>query len=194
MLNDLGMSIDSLAIPLKDHVLLLTSRKLILNHNSVHSKLLRSASWDVVNFDFRYLYADLYGSGGIWVGKENPENSGNFTSAQVPYSCAKDTPIQCDAKDESSPVLGAIFSFGQDNSKDTFMLTSSGLYRIVSPSRCNYTCSKETVIPHSPPASTPPPPSPSTSMATPWRHQGPEFLLLSLILSYMLLFGFCCDL
>ncbi|KAI6671202.1 hypothetical protein NL676_006087 [Syzygium grande] len=140
----------------------------------------------------RYLYADLYGSGGIWVGTENPENSGNFTSAQVPYSCAKDTPIQCDAKDESSPVLGAIFSFGQDNSKDTFMLTSSGLYRIVSPSRCSYTCSKETVIPRSPPVSTPPPPS--TSMATPWRHQGPEFSLLSLILSYMLLFGFCCDL
>ena len=84
-----------------------------------------------MNFDFRYLYADLYGSGGIWVGTENPENSGNFTSAQVPYSCAKDTPIQCDAEDESSPVLGAIFSFGQDNSKDTFVLTSSGLYRIV---------------------------------------------------------------
>lgn len=142
----------------------------------------------------RYLYADLYGSGGIWVGTENPENSSNFTSAQVPYTCAKDTPIQCDAEIESSPALGAVFSFGQDNSKDTFMLTSSGLYRIVSPSRCNYACSKETVTSsHSPPASAPPP-SPSTSAGMPRRHWGPEFLLLSLILSYILLFGFCCDL
>ncbi|KAF8010837.1 hypothetical protein BT93_J1475 [Corymbia citriodora subsp. variegata] len=140
-----------------------------------------------------YLYADLYGGGRIWVGMENPENSGNFTSAQVPYSCAKDTPIQCDAENESLPALGAIFSFGQDNSKDTFLLTSSGLYRIVSPSRCNYACSKETMTPRSPPASAPSP-SPSTSMATPWRHRGLEFLLLSLILSYMLLFGFCCEL
>ncbi|XP_030530786.1 HIPL1 protein isoform X2 [Rhodamnia argentea] len=142
----------------------------------------------------RYMYADLYGSGGIWVGTENPENSGNFTSAQVPYGCAKDSPIQCGAEDESLPALGAIFSFGQDNSKDTFVLTSSGLYRIVSPSRCNFACSKETVTPRSPPASNPPPPPPSTSMAMPWRHRGPGFSLLSPVISYIFLFGMCCNL
>lgn len=143
----------------------------------------------------RYLYADLYGSGGIWVGMENPETSGNFTSAQVPYTCAKDTPIQCDAENEPSPALGAIFSFGQDNSKDTFVLTSSGLYRIVSPSRCDYACSKETATSsRSPPASAPPPPPPSTSTATPRRHRGAELLPFGIVLSHMLLFGFVRDL
>ncbi|CAK9184747.1 unnamed protein product [Ilex paraguariensis] len=43
----------------------------------------------------------------------------------------------------SLPALGYIFSFGEDNSKDIFLLASSGVYRIVPPSRCNYACSKE---------------------------------------------------
>lgn len=94
---------------------------------------------------FRYLYTDLY-AGAIWAGTENPENSGNFTTSQIPFSCASDSPIQCSSVQGSSlPALGYIFSFGEDNSKDIFLLASSGVYRVVSPSRCNYTCSKENV-------------------------------------------------
>lgn len=94
---------------------------------------------------FSYLYADLYGSA-IWAAAESPANSGNFTSAMIPFSCAHDSPIHCSSiPGNSSPALGYIYSFGEDNRKDIFILASSGVYRIVRPSRCNYTCSKENV-------------------------------------------------
>lgn len=94
-----------------------------------------------------YLYADLY-AGAVWAGIESPENSGNFTSYNIPFTCAKDTPIACSYVPGSSlPALGYIFSFGEDNNKDTYVLASSGVYRIVHPSRCNYACSKESITP-----------------------------------------------
>ncbi|XP_022727602.1 HIPL1 protein-like isoform X2 [Durio zibethinus] len=93
----------------------------------------------------RYLYADLY-SGAIWAATEDPENSGNFSTSSIPFGCARDSPIQCSTVPESAlAALGYTFSFGQDNSKDIYLLTSSGVYRVVPPSRCNYTCSKEKV-------------------------------------------------
>uniref|UniRef100_A0A2N9G6K3 Glucose/Sorbosone dehydrogenase domain-containing protein n=1 Tax=Fagus sylvatica TaxID=28930 RepID=A0A2N9G6K3_FAGSY len=91
----------------------------------------------------RYLYADLYATA-LWAGTENPEDSGNFTSSEIPFSCAADSPLQCSSIPGSS-LPGYIFSFGEDNSKDIFLLASSGVYRVVRPSRCNYTCSKENV-------------------------------------------------
>ncbi|KAK6920797.1 Glucose/Sorbosone dehydrogenase [Dillenia turbinata] len=104
-----------------------------------------------------YLYGDLYGSA-IWAGIENPENSGNFTSTMITFSCAQDSPIQCSFVSGSSlPALGYVYSFGEDNSMDIYLLASSGVYRVVRPSRCNYACSKETVTPSaSPPVSSPP--------------------------------------
>uniref|UniRef100_A0A6N2LXB1 Glucose/Sorbosone dehydrogenase domain-containing protein n=1 Tax=Salix viminalis TaxID=40686 RepID=A0A6N2LXB1_SALVM len=91
----------------------------------------------------RYLYGDLY-AGAMWAATETPENSGNFTSTKIPFSCGRDSPIQCTSLPGSSlPSLGYIFSFGEDNGKDNFILASSGVYRVVRPSRCNYTCSKE---------------------------------------------------
>ncbi|KAF9625104.1 hypothetical protein IFM89_019054 [Coptis chinensis] len=93
----------------------------------------------------RYLFADLYGNN-IWAATENPENSGNFTSTQIPFRCASDSPVPCDSvAGNTSPTLGYVFSFGEDNRKNNFLLTSSGVYRVVSPSRCSYICSKETV-------------------------------------------------
>ena len=92
---------------------------------------------------FRYLYGDLY-AGAIWAGVENPENSGNFSTSKIPFGCAHDSPIQCKSVPQSTlPALGYIYSFGEDNSKDILILASSGVYRVVRPSRCNYTCSKE---------------------------------------------------
>ncbi|CAD5172082.1 unnamed protein product [Musa acuminata subsp. malaccensis] len=91
----------------------------------------------------RYLYADLYG-GAMWAGIEVPENSGNYTSTMIPFNCAKNSPIPCDTVPGSPlPSLGFIYSFGEDNRKDVFLLTSEGVYRIVPPSRCNYACPKE---------------------------------------------------
>ncbi|XP_074587777.1 HIPL1 protein-like [Curcuma longa] len=91
----------------------------------------------------RYLYADLYGRD-IWAGTEIPENSGNYTSTLIPFSCAKNSPIPCDAVAGSPlPNLGYVYSFGEDNRKDVFLLSSSGVYRIISPSHCNYSCPLE---------------------------------------------------
>ncbi|KAK4843537.1 hypothetical protein QYF36_009496 [Acer negundo] len=91
----------------------------------------------------RYLYMDLY-AGAIWAGSENPENSGNFTSTGIPFRCAHNSPIQCTFRDRSPlPDLGFVFSFAEDNKKDVHILTSTGVYRITRPSRCNFTCPEE---------------------------------------------------
>ncbi|KAL0336269.1 UNVERIFIED_CONTAM: HIPL1 protein [Sesamum radiatum] len=103
-----------------------------------------------------YLYGDLYASH-IWAATETPRTSGNFTPTDTPFSCAPDSPIKCDAVPKSNlPALDYIFSFGEDNRKDVYILTQSGVYRVVRPSRCNYTCSKEVVT-----SGNPPPPTPS---------------------------------
>ncbi|KAE8681342.1 HIPL1 protein [Hibiscus syriacus] len=93
----------------------------------------------------RYLYADLY-AGKIWAATEDPENSGNFSTSSVPFSCARDSPLQCSSVPNSAvAALGYIYSFGQDNNKDIHLLSSSGVYRVAAPSRCNYRCSAEKV-------------------------------------------------
>lgn len=91
----------------------------------------------------RYIYTDLY-AGAMWAGTEIPENSGNYTGSRIPFSCSKNSPIPCDTIAGSPlPSLGYIYSFGEDNRKDVFLLTSKGIYRVVRPSLCNYTCPKE---------------------------------------------------
>ncbi|EEF52098.1 HIPL1 protein isoform X1 [Ricinus communis] len=116
----------------------------------------------------RYLYADLYASG-LWAGTETPEGSGNFTSNRIPFSCAKDSPVQCTSVAGSSlPSLGYIFSFGEDNRRDVFLLASSGVYRVVRPSRCNYTCSKENETAVGSPSPTTSPPSHAGQLHCPY--------------------------
>ncbi|KAH9604586.1 hypothetical protein KSS87_000936 [Heliosperma pusillum] len=91
----------------------------------------------------RYLYTDLYANT-IWVGTERPEKSGNFTSARMPWNCAKDSPLKCNTNPGShDAAIGYAFSFGEDNRKDIYLLASSGVYRIVHPSRCGFACSKD---------------------------------------------------
>ncbi|CAN8264626.1 unnamed protein product [Cochlearia groenlandica] len=92
-----------------------------------------------------YLYADLYANA-MWAAIESPVDSGNFTESQIPFKCSESSPLKCTAAPggaDSGPALGYIYSFGQDNNKDIHLLTSSGVYRIVRPSRCNFSCSKE---------------------------------------------------
>lgn len=131
---------------------------------------------------FRYLYADLY-AGALWAATEDPSNSGNFTTSKIPFSCAHDSPIPCDSAPSSSlPALGYIFSFGQDNNKDVYILASSGVYRVVRPSRCSYTCSQEKA------STTTTPPSPSPSHAS---HLSSFYGYMFLQLSSLLLVLMC---
>ncbi|KAL0342754.1 UNVERIFIED_CONTAM: HIPL1 protein [Sesamum calycinum] len=135
----------------------------------------------------RYLFADLY-AGAIWAGTESPVNSGNFTSSKIPFNCARDSPISCTFTPGSPlPALSYIFSFGEDNNKDVYLLTNSGVYRIVRPSRCNYTCAKET-----PSTATSPGPAASLprSKASPLR--GPYETVLLVLISILCLFVMNC--
>lgn len=89
---------------------------------------------------YRYIYADLYAPS-MWSGIETPENSGVFNVTPLTFACSTTSPIPCDVAAKSSlPSLGYIFSFGEDNAKDLYLLTSKGVYRVVDPSRCNYAC------------------------------------------------------
>lgn len=92
----------------------------------------------------RYLFADLYG-GAIWAGTETPESSGVFNTTLLSFGCSHDSPLNCTFVPGSSsvPALGYIFSFGEDGNKDVYVLASSGVYRVVPPSRCKFSCSKE---------------------------------------------------
>ncbi|XWS60633.1 hypothetical protein CRYUN_Cryun07bG0052100 [Craigia yunnanensis] len=93
----------------------------------------------------RYIYMDLYGKA-IWAGNEYRLNNGNFITSRIPFRCANDSPIPCTTiTGSSSPSLGFLSSFAEDNRKDLYILTSTGVYRVVRPSRCNLTCSKEIV-------------------------------------------------
>ncbi|KAJ1701128.1 hypothetical protein LUZ63_000907 [Rhynchospora breviuscula] len=91
----------------------------------------------------------------MWAAAETPQGSGNFSKDKVTFTCSKTSPVPCDYTGKSTlPSLGYIFSFGQDNNKDLFYMTSKGVYRVVRPSLCGYTCPIETVSPP-PPASQP---------------------------------------
>lgn len=140
----------------------------------------------LINNGFRYLYTDLYAAA-VWAGTENPENSGNFTSSKLNVTCARDSPIPCDTVPGSSfPSLGFITSFGQDNRKDVFLLASNGMYRVVRPSRCNYTCSNENVTAYTSSGSVTSP-SPSAAAARWLSNPHMELLLLLLSGSFLLM-------
>lgn len=121
---------------------------------------------------FRYLYIDLYPDG-IWSGTENPENSRNFTSSKIPYRCAHDS-----IAEGVMPAIGYVSSLGEDNRKDIHMLTTTGVYRVTRPSRCNYHCPKERTV-----SSTP---SPHVSLSRKLWERAEHYALL--ISSMLLLF------
>ncbi|KAK9060277.1 hypothetical protein SSX86_020981 [Deinandra increscens subsp. villosa] len=125
-----------------------------------------------------YLYADLYATA-LWAAAETPTNSGNFTSTSIPFGCGRGSPLECNSVPNTNlAALGYIYSFGEDNKKDVYILASTGVYRVVQPSRCNYTCAKEK---GTSPVQTPPSSSSSSSSL--------EFissLILVLLTGYML--------
>ncbi|KAI3926555.1 hypothetical protein MKX01_011451 [Papaver californicum] len=130
----------------------------------------------------RYLYADLY-AGAMWAAEETPTGSGKFNTTQIPFSCGSNSPIPCTFEVGSSvPDLGYIFSYGEDKSKDVYLLTSSGAYRVVRPSRCNYACSKDNGTTSN---RTPNPSNPSSSsrlMAGTWLNKIVSLLVSSFLI------------
>ncbi|RZC79951.1 hypothetical protein C5167_042528 [Papaver somniferum] len=71
----------------------------------------------------KYVFIDLYGFA-IWAGTKNLENSGNFRSAKVPFSCVDNSVLQCKLE-KTHPhgphlKLNHVFSMGRDNMKDIF--------------------------------------------------------------------------
>ncbi|XP_009762101.1 HIPL1 protein-like [Nicotiana sylvestris] len=126
----------------------------------------------------RYLYIDLYPDG-IWTGTENPENSRNFTSSKIQYRCAQDSPIHCESiAEDVIPAIGYVASLGEDNKKDIHILTTTGVYRVARPSRCNYHCPKERTLANKPP------PFPPVSLSGKLWDSGK---LVALIISSMML-------
>ncbi|KAJ9568188.1 hypothetical protein OSB04_004154 [Centaurea solstitialis] len=64
---------------------------------------------------------------------------------QCPFWVCHDSPMQCGFKPgvHGVPDLGYVVSLSEDNNKDVYLLTSSGVYRVAAPSRCGYRCAKE---------------------------------------------------
>ncbi|PKA52552.1 HIPL1 protein [Apostasia shenzhenica] len=130
----------------------------------------------------RYLYADLYGEV-MWAGTEIPEESGKYNSSRLPFNCAKDSPVACDTVEGSPlPSLGLVYSFSEDNSKDVYILTSKGVYRVVRPSRCGYTCAAERL------AESPNPPAGASPSSA--GHEGFEMKIVIFFSSFVVWFVF----
>ncbi|XP_023743785.1 HIPL1 protein [Lactuca sativa] len=129
-----------------------------------------------------YLYADLYATA-LWAAFETPSNSGNFTTTSIPFSCAHDSPLECTSVPNTNLAsLGYIYSFGEDNQKDIYVLASTGVYRVVRPSRCSYSCSKENATESVTPRGSPP-----SSKGNHVISKCMEFVIcLSLMLLYLL--------
>lgn len=132
-----------------------------------------------------YLYADLYATA-LWAAAETPANSGNFTTTTIPFSCARDSPLECNSVPNTNlAALGYIYSFGEDNKKDLYILASTGVYRVVRPSRCNYSCTKENATQVETPRT-----SPTSSSGNHLTSQNMEFAfsvsLILVLVGYML--------
>jgi len=88
----------------------------------------------------RFIYADLLGAD-MWAAAETPYMSGNFTTQKVNFTCSKTTPIPCSFVGSTSiPNLAFLLSIGQDNNKDLFYITQTGVYRIVRSVHCGFKC------------------------------------------------------
>ncbi|EFJ26503.1 hypothetical protein SELMODRAFT_441749 [Selaginella moellendorffii] len=140
----------------------------------------------------RYLYADLYG-GNIWGITETPEGSGNYTSASLNFSCSGST-LACKYVSGSPlPDIGFVFAWGEDNSRNLYMLTSAGIFKVVNPTKCNFTCTKKLPSSVTAPALTPIPTPPTVQVAAPPPSRAyalamPSSLLVATLCFWMLFY------
>lgn len=88
----------------------------------------------------------------MWAAAERPAYSGNYTVSSLPFTCTPNSPIKCNIT-SSGLQIGMIISYGEDNNADLYVLATTGLYRLVSPSHCNITCTATLALtPNSAPA------------------------------------------
>ncbi|CAI5985136.1 unnamed protein product [Closterium sp. NIES-65] len=88
----------------------------------------------------RYLFSDRNNQ--FYVATENPPYSGYFPLGSQPLnvSCAPTSPIQCPMQGSYRPNFGAVFAWGQDVNGTLYILTHLGVFRLTSPTDCNFTC------------------------------------------------------
>lgn len=117
----------------------------------------------------RYVYADLYG-GAMWAAAETPAGSGNYTTARVNFTCSTDSPMDCkQSSSNSEPNFLYLFSYGEDNGNNLYVLSEMGVYKVGNPKGCGFTCNAKLPANAFPPLLTPassPSPSPSPASAS----------------------------
>ncbi|KAJ7564428.1 hypothetical protein O6H91_02G017000 [Diphasiastrum complanatum] len=90
----------------------------------------------------RYLYADLYGSV-MWAGLEFPPGSGNYSATTINFTCSASSHFPCEFVGNSTiPKFQYIFSWGQDNDRNLYILSNGGIFKVISPTACDFTCKK----------------------------------------------------
>lgn len=112
----------------------------------------------------RYLFADY--SGKFYAANENPTNSGLFTNfAKLSPKCATGSPIACSTVQWDNSNMQVV-GWGEDNSGTLYVLSSNGIFRMASPSRCGLTCTQTITSPIGSPLSSPSPLTPSALSPT----------------------------
>ncbi|GJM95435.1 hypothetical protein PR202_ga12171 [Eleusine coracana subsp. coracana] len=78
----------------------------------------------------RYLY--VYGFN-VWAAVETPMSSGRYASALISnIMCSEGTPLPC----TGGGIGGHVISWGEDNSKDGYILATDGVYKVLPPGLC----------------------------------------------------------
>lgn len=88
----------------------------------------------------RYVYGDYLGP--MWVAAERPAFSGVYTVSDLPYKCSPSSPLECITAANGNVQLNTTIAYAEDNNNDLYVLGGNGVYRLVSPSLCNITCSQ----------------------------------------------------
>ncbi|MCO5593747.1 hypothetical protein L7F22_047764 [Adiantum nelumboides] len=120
----------------------------------------------------RYVYADLYG-GAMWAALETPAGSGNYTTQRVNFTCSSNSTMECKQSEKvPTPNFLYVFSFGEDNANNLYVLSQMGVFKVTDPKSCGFTCNAKlpanAIVPFSPPAIIPSPsPAPTLSIPGP---------------------------
>lgn len=131
----------------------------------------------------------------MWAAAETPPGSGNFTTAEVNFTCSASSPMNCQkSATNRQPNFLYIFSFGQDNSNNLYVLSATGVFKVVNPKNCNFFCNATLPFSISSPILPPsaaPAPAPTNATSTISKNSAsgtlPTCSLLIVVISYLVL-------